>query len=184
MVTAVLAALGGGAAIIFGSSSWLGKVWANRLMEKEKAEHARELESLRNKLTQDTESFKVKLKKSEFIFQKEFEAISEFVSLKRSFLPTFSRPQMDWYEACDDIAQKFNRIEKSLNSFIAKHGAVLTKELSDLLSYSAGIAGENKFDVSITDVPPSANKAAQELMTKLDEVEEKLLDKVHSQSSI
>ncbi|EPC3543473.1 hypothetical protein ACRZCT_003096 [Aeromonas hydrophila] len=64
----ILGSLGGGAAIIFGFSSWLGKVWANRLMEKEKAEHTRELESLRNRLTQDTESYKVKLKKSEFIF--------------------------------------------------------------------------------------------------------------------
>jgi hypothetical protein len=89
LVGAILVSLGGGAAIIFGFSNWLGKVWANRLMEKEKATHARELESLRNQLTQDTESYKVKLKKSEFIFQKEYEAVSEFVLLKRSFLPTF-----------------------------------------------------------------------------------------------
>jgi len=181
---AILTALGGGAAIILGFSSWLGKLWANRLMEKEKAEHTRELESLRNRLTQDTESYKVKLKKSEFIFQKEYEAVSEFVSLKRSFLPTFSRPNMDWHEACDDIAQDFSKIEKSINLFVAKHGAVLSKEVSDLLSYSAGIAGENKFNVGHVEIPATANEAANDLMKKLDEAEEKLLIRVHSQSTI
>lgn len=184
LVGAILAALGGGAAIIFGFSSWLGKVWANRLMEKEKATHARELESLRNQLTQDTESYKVKLKKSEFIFQKEYEAVSEFVLLKRSFLPTFSRPNMDWSEACDDIAQNFSHIERLLGSFIAKHGAVLSKEVSDLLSYSSGIAGENKFNVGMDEVPASANKAADAMMDKLNDAEAQLLERVHSQSTI
>ena len=181
---AVLTALGGSAAIILGCSSWLGKVWANRLMEKEKAEYSRDLESLKNRLTQDTESYKIKLKKSEFIFEKEYEAVSEFVSLKRNFLPTFSRPNMDWYEACDDIAQRFSSIEKSLNSFVAKHGAVLKKEVSDLISYSSGIAGENKFEVTNSDVPATANAAADDLMKKLDDVEERLLSQVHSQSTL
>lgn len=179
----ILGSLGGGAAIIFGFSSWLGKVWANRLMEKEKAEHTRELESLRNRLTQDTESYKVKLKKSEFIFEKEYEAASEFVSLKRSFVPTYSHPNMDWYEACDEIAHNFHRIETALGSYLSKHGAVLTKETKDLLSYSIGIAGENKFDITSPDVPKEANTAADNLFKKLDEAEECLLNQVHSQSS-
>ena len=36
--TAVLTSLGGGAVIIFAFSSWLGKVWAVRILEKEKHE--------------------------------------------------------------------------------------------------------------------------------------------------
>ncbi|EPQ8526761.1 hypothetical protein [Vibrio vulnificus] len=178
-----LGALGGGAGIIFGFSNWLGKIWANRLMEKEKAEHARELESLRNRLTQDTESYKVKLKKSEFIFEKEYEAASEFVSLKRSFLPTYSHPNMDWYEACDQIAHNFHKIETALGSYLSKHGAVLNKRTKDLLSYSIGIAGESKFDITSPDVPTEANTAADNLFKNLDEAEECLLNQVHSQSS-
>jgi len=141
----ILGSLGGGAAIIFGFSSWLGKVWANRLMTKEKAEYAQELESLRNRLTQETESYKIKLKKSEFIFEKEYEATLEFVALKRNFLPTYSHPDMDWYEACDDIAHDFHKIETALGTFLSKHGAVLSSEVKDLLSHSIGVAGENKF---------------------------------------
>jgi hypothetical protein len=47
IVGALLISLAGGAAIIFAFSSWLGKAWANRIMENEKATHARELEKLR-----------------------------------------------------------------------------------------------------------------------------------------
>ena len=179
----ILGSLGGAAAIIFGFSSWLGKVWANRLMTKEKAEYAQELESLRNRLTQDTESYKIKLKKSEFLFQKEYEAVSEFVALKRSFMPTYSHPNMDWYEACDEIAHDFHKIEIALGSYLSKHGAVLKPEVKELLSYSIGVAGENKFEITSPEVPRNANKAADELYEKLGKAEESLLEQVHSQSS-
>lgn len=179
----ILASLGGGAAVIFGFSSWLGKVWANRLMTKEKAEYAQELESLRSRLTQDTESYKIKLRKSEFIFQKEYEAASEFVALKRSFLPTYSHPDMDWHEACDEIAHAFHEIEIALGAYLSKHGAVLKPEVKELLSHAIGVAGENKFEVTSLEVPSSANKAASELYEKLEKAEECLLAQVHSQSS-
>lgn len=38
IVTAMLTSVGGASIIILGLSSWLGKVWANRILEKEKAE--------------------------------------------------------------------------------------------------------------------------------------------------
>ncbi|MFT7006761.1 MAG: hypothetical protein ACJAXJ_001269 [Colwellia sp.] len=179
----ILGTLGGGAVIVFGFSSWLGKVWAYRLMEKEKADHARELESFRSKLMLDTESHKVKLKKSEFIFQKEYEAASEFVSLKRSFLPTYSHPNMEWYDVCDKIAQDFHKIESAVGSFISNHGAVLNKEVKDLLSYSIGIAGENKFDITRQEVPRTANDAADKLFENLERAEKCMIEQVHSQSS-
>ncbi|HCM1039124.1 TPA: hypothetical protein N2810_004642 [Vibrio parahaemolyticus] len=46
----IIAALGGSGAIILGLSNYLGKIWANRLMVKEKAGHDRELEKLRTEL--------------------------------------------------------------------------------------------------------------------------------------
>jgi len=183
---AVLASLGGGAAIIFGFSSWLGKVWANRLMTKEKAEYAQELESLRNRLTQDTESYKIKLKKSEFVFQKEYEATSEFIALKWSFLPTYSHPDMDWYEACDEIAHNFEKIEKSLTAFISKHGAILKQDVRDHIGNAICLAGEHKFQITNLEVPRSANSAADKIFNEggeLEESEKLLLNQVHSQSS-
>ncbi|MGS0683516.1 hypothetical protein ACVBIL_20530 [Shewanella sp. 125m-7] len=51
----IIAALGGSGAIILGLANYLGKIWANRLMVKEKAEHDRELEKLRTELHRESQ---------------------------------------------------------------------------------------------------------------------------------
>jgi len=55
IATAVLLSVGGGAAIVFALSSWLGKVWANRLMVSEKAKFESELEHLKAELNEEFE---------------------------------------------------------------------------------------------------------------------------------
>lgn len=52
---AVVASLGGGGLIVFCLSSFLGKVWADRLMESERARHNQELERLRATLSAENE---------------------------------------------------------------------------------------------------------------------------------
>src|ERR1035438_4960013 len=54
--TTVVGSLGGGGLIVFGLSGWLGKVWANHLMERERQAYAIELEELRNSLRRSTET--------------------------------------------------------------------------------------------------------------------------------
>ena len=181
---ALLGSLGGAAVIIFGFSSWLGKVWANRFMEREKAEYARELESLRNSLTQGIESHKFKLKISEFIFERQFQAASEFVSLRHNIISVpFIHPEMDWEEACALIAYDFEQIEKQLDSYISKHGAVLEKEVINLIYNASNEAGTGKFEVSKDRdyYSDKASAAASKLCDRLAEAEEKMLKQVYSQ---
>ncbi|MCW9059920.1 MAG: hypothetical protein OQL11_13715 [Gammaproteobacteria bacterium] len=52
---AILASAGGAAAIIFGLSSWLGKVWANRILEQDKLRYTSELEKIKNKLQAESQ---------------------------------------------------------------------------------------------------------------------------------
>lgn len=52
---AIILSLGGGGAIILGLSNWLGKVWADRLMETERAKHSAALERFRDELRRETE---------------------------------------------------------------------------------------------------------------------------------
>lgn len=52
---AILASAGGAAAIIFGLSSWLGKVWANRILEQDKLRYTSELETIKNKLQAESQ---------------------------------------------------------------------------------------------------------------------------------
>lgn len=46
----ILVSIGGGAALVFALSSWLGKIWASRIMASDQATHAQSLERLRSKL--------------------------------------------------------------------------------------------------------------------------------------
>lgn len=180
---AILVSLGGAAAIILGFSSWLGKVWAERILNKEKTKYAQQLEEFKSNLTKETESHKLKLKKSELIFSKEFEATSALVSLVKDINPSHFQPNMEWYDACDAIAGSFGKIEKNLRNYIMVHGAVLPAAVMDLIAECEGIAGINNHDVHDGDVPESANTAASSLHSKLKLAEKVMLAKVNSQVS-
>jgi hypothetical protein len=55
LVATLFASLGGAGLILFAMSSWLGKVWANRIMANEKANHDRDLAKLRADLQNQNE---------------------------------------------------------------------------------------------------------------------------------
>ncbi len=52
---AIIGSVGGAAVIIFSLSSWLGKVWANRILEEDKLKYSTEFEIIRNKLQSESE---------------------------------------------------------------------------------------------------------------------------------
>ena len=49
-ITATLISIGAGGAIVFALSSWLGKVWANRILESERHKFEEELEKTKREL--------------------------------------------------------------------------------------------------------------------------------------
>jgi hypothetical protein len=56
----IVTGLGGGAVLIWALSSWLGKVWANRLLEKDRLRYNRELEVVRNELGRASQEYLIK----------------------------------------------------------------------------------------------------------------------------
>lgn len=46
IIVAAIASVGGGGAIVFALSNWLGKVWANRILEADRAKYQLEIERL------------------------------------------------------------------------------------------------------------------------------------------
>jgi len=48
---AVLSSLGGGALILFAFSTWLGKVWASRILEKDRLKYQNEMELIKSDIT-------------------------------------------------------------------------------------------------------------------------------------
>ena len=69
IVAGVIAALGGGGAIVAGLSSWLGKVWADRLMVKETAKFREDLERLTKQLERKNYVSKVRFDAEFAIYQ-------------------------------------------------------------------------------------------------------------------
>jgi hypothetical protein len=182
---AIIASVGGSAALILALSSWLGKVWANRILESDKAKYAAELESVKARFVADTERYKTSLKKSEFLFEKEYEAASEFVNIARAMRPTYAHPDMDWYEACDEIARSFGEHGRILEQFIAKHGAVLGKDVRGRLGSCIATAAEGKFRVgSDGEVDRELNSKASEFYADVEAVEESLLEIVRGQARV
>jgi len=181
---AVLLSLGGAGAVLFGLSSWLGKVWASRILEAEKAQYGQDLESFKSDLSKEAERHRIRLKKSEFIFEKEFEAASKLVALIRDINPKMTNPEMDWYDACDDMALSFPKTENVLHEFMRNHGAVLPDGVKHLLSICHGIAAENKFEIDANGVSTKSNSAAEALFDNLKQAEIEILKQVHGQVSI
>lgn len=143
-----------------------------------------ELDRLRDEMARNVESYKVQLKKSEVFFLRELEAASAFSSLFHSLLPGYNHPQMDWYEACEEMARNFGRIEVLLTEFMAKHGAMLSDEERAALVDATSDAGYGKFEVIDGDVEPEANKKADEMYSKLKRLESKLIGRVRAQASL
>ena len=172
IVLSVLGALGGGAVIVGGFAHWLGSLWAKRLIQDEKA-----------KLDIELESYRMKLRKSEFIFQKEYEAASELVGYIQSILPEHNREDMIWSDACEIIAGNLGAIETSLKVYLGRHGAILTKKAAGNIEECIYLAGSTKHELSGPDVPESAAEAANKIYEKLREAEESLVERVRGQSS-
>lgn len=170
VVSTILLSFGGGAVIVAAFAQWLGKLWAARLIQNEK-----------QKLDLDIESYRVKLKKSEFIFQKEFEAASEIVSMLQGYLPEYDSPMMDWHEVCDHLAYKLEKIETDVKSFIARHGAILNDDVLSSLHCASGKSGQFKFELDGSDVPASVNRAAEDVFNNLKDAEKKLISLVRGQ---
>jgi len=186
---AILGSITSAGVIVLGFSSWLGKVWADRLMEKEKAKYEKELEALRNDFDKKMESYKVKLKKSEFIFQKEYEATSEFFTLLMRAIPDKRYLDQDWIEHLEDVVYASRILEKEIIDYLSKHSAVLEKKTQELLSKCLVILSDSKFEVAQMknhedEIKTETLISAEELLNNFKKIKENLYNKVHRQASI
>jgi hypothetical protein len=60
---AAIASLGGAGLLVFAMSSWLGKVWATRIMERERSALTLSIEEVKAELTRSIEREKAELAK-------------------------------------------------------------------------------------------------------------------------
>ncbi len=80
IVISVIAALGGGSAIVFGMSSWLGRVWADRLMQKERARYEAQIENIRALLVRENDRTTQTLREKLALYKEALEPVLEVVT--------------------------------------------------------------------------------------------------------
>ena len=131
---AIIAAFGGAGVIVIALSSWLGKVWASRLMEKEKAEHSKELEKLKSDFTQDTEKYKLQLKKSELFFEKQYHAATEFGKFYFTFMPKRENEFEEWEDAARQITSGFREYRRVLTEFEMSYNILFDEKFIPLVN--------------------------------------------------
>jgi hypothetical protein len=118
---AVLASLGGGGVIVVMLSSWLGKVWANRILEQDRLKYATEMEKLKSELDRTTRLFQGEIEKTLFVskthFETEFQILREIwqeVSVVRASMSPL-RPQLDIV----DVRQTpVERLKESFEAYV------------------------------------------------------------------
>jgi hypothetical protein len=128
VATAMLASLGGGTAILFGLSSWLGKVWANRILEKEKAEHNKEIEHYKSELNreltrigkiQDKELYisKAQYDNEYKIYQEIWGKMHECIVFSKKLYPTFENMPIEEKEKEEYQMSKHSKYVQTYNDF-------------------------------------------------------------------
>ena len=85
--------------------------------------------AIEHNFSKKLEAQKTSLKKSEVIFTQQLEALSHLRTLLRKIVPRKSHPDMDWDEACEEIANGFSKHEEALLEFLCRYETVLPKEV-------------------------------------------------------
>lgn len=80
IISAVIFSVGSAGGIILALSSWLGKVWANRLMEEDRNKYKKELTELKTQLEKEAEHNNHLLKQKIALYQEVANPVTEIVT--------------------------------------------------------------------------------------------------------
>jgi len=93
---AVIASIGVGAVILAAFSTWLGKVWASRILEKDRAKYQSEIELLKSDLSKSIHEHKV--------------AISRVDTQRADAIQKLYVLLIEWFEAALEIRAPNNLV--------------------------------------------------------------------------
>jgi hypothetical protein len=148
---AVIGSVGGSGIIIFALSSWLGKVWASRLMQKEVSEHAEKLESLKSELKKLEAEHIVKFTG---LHEKQAEIIAQLYN--KLYEVNRCRDTLTLQLQCREIKEKFEKNHKTYESWEYVYGVhslteeeeVMVNALKDSVNDLSEFYGRHKLYLS------------------------------------
>lgn len=133
------------------------------------------LETYKTTLSKELEGLKSSLKNSEVFFVRQLEAQSMLRSIFRKILPKRRTPDMDWYEACEAIANSFSEHANRLHEYLCSYDAVLPATVREKIEEAERIATDGTFQFSWDSHGGNAQptdeaiKTAEELYNRLNE---------------
>jgi hypothetical protein len=142
IASSILVSIGGGAAILFGLSSWLGKIWAEKILSSDRDRYNRQLEMLKSDLSSDVEKLKsqmaLKLDISKRFSEKQFYLYND---LWNSLCDLTIAGNNLWAEVTETNAKKFGEQLKKTKDQILRSSLLIEndhyqrlKELMDRFS--------------------------------------------------
>lgn len=153
----IVIAVGGAGIVILGLSSWIGKIWADKLMETQKHQNQKDIEEYKSKLAEQLEILKFQNEKYNHISKVQFDAafkmyqeINEnmFNAVLSLDVLLIKEEDIDediieeYFSKCqNDLFQKINIFQKNIRKFapfidkeIYKSFLVLAKSIVKLQS--------------------------------------------------
>jgi len=142
IVSSTVGAVGGAALVVWGLSGFLGKVWAERILEAERAKFGRDLEALKSALESDIRRLQAEIDRTIVVhrvhFETEFSALRDIwqkVSRVRSLLPLLgpldgSKPQAT--EAYELMSTAVAELVTAIDSQSPFYSSSIYEKLDDL----------------------------------------------------
>lgn len=149
----ILRAFGFGLVIVLAGSKWLGDLWAKKIVAE-----------IDSQLDHKLESYKTSLRKSEFYFQKQYEAVSALNLLLDEIMPKQKWPDMDWEDAGVEVAEFFDAHEDRISDFLKIHEHALSDEVEKLTNEAHSLARDGKFEQNPNDVTYDGQKLLKKLV--------------------
>jgi len=173
IITTLIASAGVGVAVAF----LLKVLLKSGIEETVKINFSKHLESHKAHLSQEIEKLKLSLKKSETIFAQQLEALTKLRRVFRKLLPKKHHPDMDWDEACEEMANSFSAHADSIDEVICAYGAVLPKDVLTKLELAVSLATDGRFQFEWNSEKEDAD-ATREAISTANELYECLKESV------
>ena len=137
LIGAILAAIGGGGALVFALSSWLGKIWAERILNQDRHRYNVELEKVKSDYRQLVDSTLERLKdelgRSQFVhrlqFETEFNAYLELWSKVESARIAMGRFLGAEDDTKEDQYNELCAIETDIREWVFRHKPFLPRNV-------------------------------------------------------
>ena len=128
LASAIIIGLGGGGAIVFKFSEWLGNIWASRMFENERAKHEKDIEQLKLEINKELERINaindkaLHISKSQYdneyrIYQEIWGRMYECILLSKNLYPIHENKLTDPEKEEERKMEKYSKYVDAFNEY-------------------------------------------------------------------